>query len=503
MAQYSDDPFDAASVPDAGGGASPPEEHPGRGQAALGMPPRRSPRSAEERANEALLRRVPPHSIPAERAVLAGSLLHEDAMNNLADMLVPDDFYLPAHQILFRGLVELFRKNAPLNIVALAEHLRNLNQLEDAGGSVYLSELTQLVVEAASAEYFAGVVRAKAMQRNLINACAEIISNSYDTTRDVAELLDSSERAVFEIAQRTAGKGFATAGSIVSDVFSRLTDMAKSHEVITGVTTGYADLDKATSGLQPSDLIIVAARPSMGKTAFAMCMAMNAAIKQGKKVAVFSLEMSKEQLMMRMLAVYARVDVALLRRPATLRESDWSNIMYAADVLRQAPIFIDDTAGLSTLELRARTRRLKAEHGVDMVVVDYLQLMQAGRRIDSRELEISEISRSLKALAKELNIPVVALSQLNRKVEERSDKRPILSDLRESGAIEQDADVIMFIFREDAYKKVEDRPAEGKAEIIIGKQRNGPVTTVNLTYISRYTTFADRAYIPDPSETGV
>ncbi len=461
-------------------------------------------RTAQDRAHEALIKRVPPHSVEAEQAVIGGIFARSAIMHTIVDMLRSEDFYMPAHQILFTAFGELYRMSAPIDLVSVAEYLRSRHQLEAVGGVVYLGELGQAVVTGANAEYYATLVLDRALQRNLINACSHIIGSSYDTGQDVHALLDESEQAVFSISQRTTGRDFSSTKELVDKVFTNLTNLADAKELVTGVTTGYTRIDRMTAGLQPSDLIIVAARPSMGKTAFAMCMALNAAVQQGISVAVYSLEMSKEQLMQRMLAVYAKVDVSLLRRPSMLNDEDWSRLFMAADAIGKAPIYIDDTPALSTLELRSRTRRLKSERDVGLVVVDYLQLMRAGRRIDSRELEISEISRSLKALAKDLNVPVVALSQLNRKVEERSDKRPMLSDLRESGAIEQDADVIMFIYRDDVYKfiKPSERPPQGIAEVIIGKQRNGPVGTAELMYVSRYTSFEELApdWRVEPSE---
>lgn len=443
-----------------------------------------------------LLRRVPPHSPEAELAVLGGLLMRSQLMNSIADILTPDDFYLPAHKSIFNAFVDLYSRSAPIDLVSTAEWLKNHNELETAGGAVYLGQLAQAVVTGANAEYYAGIVRDKALQRNLIDACAGIIENSFDSSRDVNELLDESEQAVFAVSQRTAKKEFSKSGDLVEKVFDNLSRLANAHDVITGVTTGFEQLDALTAGLQNSDLIIVAARPSMGKTAFALCVALNAAIKQNVTVGIFSLEMSKEQLMQRMLAVRGKVNLSSLRKPYALKDEDWQNLYQAADIISHAPIFIDDSSALSTMELRARARRLKAEHGLGLVVVDYLQLMRSGRRTDSRELEISDISRSLKGLAKELNIPVVALSQLNRKVEDRTDKRPILADLRESGAIEQDADVIMFVYRDDVYKikNPAERPTMGEAEIIIGKQRNGPVGIADLVYVSPYTSFESRAH---------
>lgn len=470
--------------------------------------PERKPRGASRKkaqlsgvdVQNELLKRVPPHSVQAETAVLAGLLTRPNLMNSIADILGPDDFYLPSHQIIFRAFLNLYTKSAPIDLVTAAEELNKREELEAAGGAVYLGQLNQAIVIGANAEYYAGLVRAKAMQRRLIDACAGIIGNSYDPAADVDSLLDESEQAIFAVSSRSAHTEFSPTKELMDKVFENLSKLADAKDVITGVTTGFERLDMLTAGLQNSDLVVIAARPSMGKTAFALCTALNAAIRQNITVAIFSLEMSKEQLMHRMLAIRGRVNLSSLRRPASLKDEDWKNLYAAADVIARAPIFIDDSPALSTLELRARARRLKAEHGLGLIVIDYLQLMRSSRRTDSRELEISDISRSLKGLAKELNIPVVALAQLNRKVEDRTDKRPILADLRESGAIEQDADVIMFVYRDDVYKyrKPSERPMEGEAEIIIGKQRNGPVGVAELMYLSQYTSFESRApdYLP-------
>ena len=461
---------------------------------------------AMERASDNLLRRVPPHSVEAEQAVLAGVFLKPDVMHSIVDMLHKDDFYLPAHQILYGAFLDLYGKSGPtgIDIVTVSQHLKDRALLEEAGGAVFLSELTEAVVSGANATHYAAIVRDKGMQRQLIAACSGIISNCYDASREMDELLDESEQRIFAVSQRTTGVDFISTKELADKVYKRLDKLAKNREEVTGVPTGYRRLDELTAGLQPSDLIIVAARPSMGKTAFALNMAMNAAIDEKIPVCVFSLEMSVDQLMMRMLAVRARVDASRLRRPATLNNEDWYYLSQAAADLSNAPLYIDDTPALSTLALRARTRRIKAEHNIGLVVVDYLQLMRTNRRTDSRELEISDISRSLKALAKEMHVPVIALSQLNRKVEDRkeTDRRPILSDLRESGAIEQDADVILFIYRGDMYKypKPAERPLVGDAEIIIGKQRNGPVGTVELTYHSVYTSFEEKDFRTQPSE---
>lgn len=451
-----------------------------------------------------LLKRVPPHSQEAEIAVLGGLFMRPQLMNSIADILVPSDFYLPANQLIYKAFLDLYSKPAPIDLVTTAELLKSRDELESAGGAVYLGQIAQAVVTGANAEYYARLVREKAMQRNLIDACAQIIGNCFDASKDVESLIDESEQAVFSVATRTARSDFSRGSELLDSLFENLSRLADARDVLTGVTTGFERLDMLTSGLQNSDLAIVAARPSMGKTAFALCIALNAAIKQNVTVGIFSLEMSKEQLMQRMLAARGKVDLSRLRRPSQLTDEDWKNLYAAADVVSNAPIFIDDSPGLSTMELRARARRLKAEHGLGLLVIDYLQLMRSSRRTDSRELEISDISRTLKGLAKELNIPVVALSQLNRKVEDRVDKRPNLSDLRESGAIEQDADLIMFVYREDVYKikNPADRPPTGDAEIIIGKQRNGPVGVAELVYLSPYTAFESRSpdYIPAPSE---
>lgn len=461
---------------------------------------RKKAQTSAQEAESALLQRVPPHSVEAETAVLAGILMRPQIMNLIADQLTPEDFYIPGHTLLFRSFLSLYSRSAPIDLVTVAEELKSHGELEEAGGMVYIGQLSQAVVSGANAEYYAGLVRAKSMQRRLINTCAEIIGNCFDPATQVDQLLDESEQAVFAVSSRSARNEFSASKDLMEKVFENLSKLADARDVITGVTTGFDRLDMLTAGLQNSDLIIVAARPSMGKTAFALCVALNAAIQQNITVGVFSLEMSKEQLMHRMLAIRGRVNLSSLRRPATLKDDDWRSLYAAADVISQAPIFIDDSPALSTLELRARARRLKQEHNLGLVVIDYLQLMRSARKTDSRELEISDISRSLKGLAKELNIPVIALAQLNRKVEDRTDKRPILADLRESGAIEQDADLIMFVYRDDVYKykKPSERPMQGDAEIIIGKQRNGPVGVAELMYMSQFTSFESRApdYLP-------
>ncbi len=379
--------------------------------------------------------------------------------------------------------------------------LAQREELETVGGRAYLGELAAAIVPSANAEYFAHRVRDLALQRALIGVAAGIIEESFRRGADVEKLIDESEQKIFQIAERRASESYSSSKDLVEQVFKELEKRAERQDVITGVTTGYTRLNEFLAGFQRSDLIIIAARPSMGKTAFALNLCLNAATKglDETPVVVFSLEMSKEQLMARLMCVQGEVDLARFRR-GFLDDADFAKLFDAAQVLKHAPIYIDDTPALSVLELRARCRRLKKEKGLGMVVVDYLQLMRASRNIDSREQEISDISRNLKALAKELDIPVIALSQLNRKVEERSNRRPMLSDLRESGAIEQDADVIMFIYRDEVYNK--ESPKKGTAEIIIGKQRNGPIGEVELAFLGPCTKFGDLAFIPDPSEYG-
>lgn len=462
---------------------------------------KKAPTSSADIQTE-LVKRVPPHSVEAETAVIAGVLMRPQQMNTIADKLAPEDFYLPAHTLIFRSCLNLFSHSAPIDIVTVAEDLKTQGALEDAGGFLYLTQVSQAVVIGANAEYYSKIVREKSLQRKLIDACAAIISRSFEPSVEVKELLDESEKTIFAISGDSVRNEFSSSKELTDKVFENLSKLADAHDVITGVTTGFERLDLLTAGLQNSDLVIVAARPSMGKTAFALCVALNAAIRQNVTVGIFSLEMSKEQLMHRMLAIRGKVNLSSLRKPASLKDEHWQSLYAAADVIAHAPLYIDDSPALSTLELRARARRLKSEHNLGLVIIDYLQLMRSSRRTDSRELEISDISRSLKGLAKELNIPVVALAQLNRKVEDRNEKRPMLADLRESGAIEQDADVIMFVYRDDVYKikKPSERPVVGDAEIIIGKQRNGPVGVAELTYHSEYTSFESRAPEYHPSE---
>ncbi len=453
-------------------------------------------------ASADLLRKVPPQNHEAEQAVLGGILLKNSILHSLIDELSEEDFYSPVHKTIYQACLELNRQNIAIDLVTLADVLEKSGQLEGVGGYTYLAELAESTVSAANAVFHAKIVREKSVLRRLIGASAEIIESCFESGEDVEAILDEAEQSIFSIADAKTTKSLESSKTLIDRVFKQLEERAAQNELVTGVPTGYYNFDEITAGLQPSDLIIVAGRPSMGKTAFALNVAMRAAGLYDVPVAIFSLEMSMEQLMQRMLCSWGKVDLSKLRR-GRLGDEEWGRLYEAANSLAPSKIFIDDTPAINTMEMRARCRRLKAEHGLGLILVDYLQLMRASRRIDSREQEISEISRTLKGLAKELNVPVVALSQLNRKVEERSDKRPMMSDLRESGAIEQDADIIIFLYREAAYKKREElTPEDNVAEIIIAKQRNGPTGVVKLTFFKEYTAFENLADIPPPSEYG-
>ena len=463
--------------------------------------------NVRKQATADLVGRMPPFNEEAEQAVLASMMHYEDMRDEIAIKISASDFHVPRHAVIYQACWELYRDKSPIEPRSLAEKLAGAKQLEEAGGAEYLNEIWNQEVLGANGVFYARMVSSKSMQRQLINACARIMTDVYDTPWDQTEqMLDDAERSIFSIAEKTASsEDLVCVRDARNAFFERLDKQSKSSETVTGVTTGYPDLDKRTSGLQPSDLIIIAARPSMGKTAFALNLALNAA-SVGKKVAFFSLEMSTQQLESRLISICSRVSLSKLRQPNFLNDDDWRALYHAADRL-DCDLYVDDTPGIRTLDLRAKCRRMKSRIGLDMVFVDYMQLMHASsRNIQSRELEISEISRSLKALAKELDIPVVALAQLNRKLEDRDDKRPILSDLRESGAIEQDADVIMFIYRDDVYRKKGEgeRLMDSPADIIIGKQRNGPVGTVRLLYKCAYTSFVSMTsdYQAEPSEDG-
>ena len=438
------------------------------------------------------LHKIPPQNIEAERSILGAVLLENEAVNNVLEILSVNDFYSESHRRIFSAILELYEKNEPSDLITLSNILKDKNQLDSAGGVSYLASLVDNVPSAANVAYYSKIVKEKSILRGLIGTATEIITKSYATEKDVENILDEAEHAIFEISENKIKPAFYPIKEIIKDSFRTIEKLYEKKELVTGVPTGFEKVDDLTSGLQKSDLIIIAGRPSMGKTAFALNIAQHAAIEKGITIALFSLEMAKEQLSIRMLSSEAKVDSQRLRK-GFLGETDWPKLTTAAGRLSEAPIFIDDTPAITVLEMKAKARRLKAETDLGLIILDYLQLMRGIKFKDSREQEISEISRSLKALAKELNIPVVALSQLNRRVEDRTNKRPQMADLRESGAIEQDADVIAFIYRDEVYNKSEDNPEKGMAEIIIGKQRNGPVGMAKLAFLEKYTSFVNLA----------
>jgi replicative DNA helicase len=437
----------------------------------------------------------PPHSVEAEQSIIGGLMLDNEGWDKVSTKICETDFYRSEHRVLYSAIQNLVQKGHPFDVVTLLDTLNSNNNLDEAGGEGYLFELANNTPSVANISAYADIVREKSVQRQLIAVANEIADSAYNPDgREVNELLDRAETKVFSIAEQTAGDGGPEAiKSILVRAVERIDALYHSGDAITGLATGLSDLDKMTSGLQPSDLIIVAGRPSMGKTTLAMNMAEHAAIKAGKPVLVFSMEMPADSLAMRMMSSLGRIDQHHIRT-GKLEDEDWPRITSAVHMLSEASLFIDDTPALSPSEVRARARRLMKEHGqLGLILVDYLQLMRVpGFKADSRTAEISEISRGLKALAKELEVPVIALSQLNRSLEQRHDKRPIMSDLRESGAIEQDADLICFIYRDEVYN--EESPDKGTAEIIIAKQRNGPIGKVRVAFLGKYTRFEDLAY---------
>jgi replicative DNA helicase len=442
------------------------------------------------------LRRVPPQSVDAEECVLGAILLDNSALDRVLELITPDDFYREAHRKIYRAIIALTERNEPVDIITLAEALHASGELSDVGGRAFLADLADRVPTAANVAHYAKIVREKALLRLLITTATSIAGRGYEQSHDVKELLDRAEQDIFSISDRDLKPAFVRLDSLLTETFKTIDRLHEQKQAVTGVPTGYIDLDRMLAGLQPSDLIIVAGRPSMGKTAFCLNIAELAGLRADVGVAVFSLEMSKEQLAMRMLCSEARVDLARVRT-GHLTNREFQELAEAAARLSYAPIYIDDTPAVSVLELRAKARRLSRDPNtkLGLVIVDYLQLMRSSEGKDSREQEISEISRSLKALAKELHVPVIALSQLNRQVESRNPPKPRLSDLRESGAIEQDADVIAFIYREEVY--VEDTDKRGVAEIIVAKQRNGPIGSVDLTFLREFTRFENREVVPD------
>lgn len=430
--------------------------------------------------------RIPPQNVEAEQAVLGAMMLEHNAVVAAMEKLRPGDFYREVHRTIFEAMEHLHHDNKEVDVITLPEELRRMKKLDDVGGLEYVLSLPNLVATAANIEYHANIVAEKALARNIITTCTELTSEAYDGEKEPEDLLDDAERRILQISESKRRGDFAPVGVVVEETLDKITKLYENKAGITGLPTGFRDLDRLTSGLQPSDLILVAARPSMGKTAFTLNIAQNVGVKQHKTVAFFSLEMSQEQLVQRLLCQIAHIDSQKLRTGQLNSDDEWTKLTDACDKLYQAPIYIDDTPGISVTEMRSKARRLKAEHGLDLIIVDYLQLMQ-GRSSESRQQEISEISRSLKALARELKVPLIALSQLSRSVESRQDKRPMLSDLRESGALEQDADIVSFLYREDYYDKETEN--QHITEIILAKHRNGPVGSVKLYFKGEYTLF--------------
>lgn len=438
-----------------------------------------------------MLEKKPPHNAEAEKSVLGAALLSKDALADVIEIVKADDFYDKAHKEIFEVIVDLFRNSVSVDIVTVCEELKKNKALELVGGRSYIAALSSEVPSTANAAEYAKIVAEKSSMRRLIKTAEDIREKGYDESMDAGEILDYAERGIFEIAQSRQGSDYAPIKEVLLENVAMIDNAIKAQGQVTGLTTGFKELDKLTSGLQKSDLIIIAARPAMGKTAFVLNVAENAAIKAGASVLIFSLEMSKAQLGQRLLSMESRVEMQKLKT-GNLERNDWDRINMALDSLSKTNINIDDTSGISILEMKNKCRRLKAEKGLDLVIIDYLQLMQSDGRTESRQQEISALSRQLKLLAREMNCPVVVLSQLSRAPEARTDHRPVLSDLRESGSIEQDADIVMFLYRDDYYNK-ENSEKPGVCEVNIAKHRSGPTEVIDLTWVARYTKFSDQA----------
>ncbi len=451
---------------------------------------------------DSTLKKLPPQNIEAEQSVLGAILIDNIALTTALELLSYEAFYKDSHRKIFIAMTELFEKNEPIDIITLIDCLKRKNQYEAVGGTQYLVSLVTLVPTSANIRYHSKIVREKALMRSLLHSVTDIASNVYEGELDVEEMIDYAEKTIFDISDKRINVSFVKLKDLIKDSFQMIEQLYDRKETVTGIPSGFTKLDELTTGFQSGDLIIIGGRPSMGKTAFSLNIAQQVAINQKEPVAIFSLEMAKEQLMFRMLCSEAKVDSNKIRKGFIVKE-DWHKLTSAAANLAEAPIFIDDSSGTNVLEMRAKARRLKVEHGLGLIIVDYLQLMRGRGKSERREQEISEISRSLKGLAKEIRVPVIALSQLNRSVETRTgNKRPTLADLRESGAIEQDADVIIFLYRDEVYNKDSDKN-KGLAEIIVAKQRNGPTGDIPLSFLSYCTSFenySDRE-IYDTQET--
>ena len=441
--------------------------------------------------DETLIKKIMPHSMEAEQAVIGSMLMDRDAMESALEILQPDDFYGRQYGTLFQAIRELNTENKPVDLVTLQERLKENNVPEELAGMDFIREVLGSVPTSANVKYYAKIVKEKSLMRRLIRTTEEITAQCYQGTDNVEALMDSTEKKIFNLMQSRGGGDFTPIRQVVINALERIEAASKQNGSITGVSTGFIDLDYQTSGMQPSDLILVAARPSMGKTAFVLNMAQHMAFRDNITTAIFSLEMSKEQLVNRLFSLESKVDAQVLRN-GRLEDSDWERLIESAEIIGNSNLIIDDTPSISIAELRSKCRKYKMEMNLGVIIIDYLQLMSGssgGKSSTSRQQEISDISRSLKAVARDLNVPVIALSQLSRAVEQRDDKRPMLSDLRESGAIEQDADVVMFIYRDDYYNKESEK--KNIAEIIVAKQRNGPVGTVELAWRPQYTQFGN------------
>ena len=441
--------------------------------------------------DETLIKKIMPHSMEAEQAVIGSMLMDRDAMESALEILQPDDFYGRQYGTLFQAIRELNTENKPVDLVTLQERLKENNVPEEISSLEFVRDLVNAVPTSANVKYYAKIVKEKSLMRRLIRTTEEITAQCYQGTDNVEALMDSTEKKIFNLMQSRGGGDFTPIRQVVINALERIEAASKQNGSITGVSTGFIDLDYQTSGMQPSDLILVAARPSMGKTAFVLNMAQHMAFRDNITTAIFSLEMSKEQLVNRLFSLESKVDAQVLRN-GRLEDSDWERLIESAEIIGNSNLIIDDTPSISIAELRSKCRKYKMEMNLGVIIIDYLQLMSGssgGKSSTSRQQEISDISRSLKAVARELNVPVIALSQLSRAVEQRDDKRPMLSDLRESGAIEQDADVVMFIYRDDYYNKESEK--KNIAEIIVAKQRNGPVGTVELAWRPQYTQFGN------------